>query len=592
MVETVIGALERAVNRWGSVPAFKEKRDGQWHATSWWTYGELLDRTARGLIALGLEPGKGVSIIGYNRPEWFLADIGAILAGGIPAGIYTTCSADQCQYVAHHSEAQVAVVENAEQLAKLTQVREQLPHLKAIVVMEGPGDAEDESVYAWQEMLDAGAEVSDEALHQRKAAQQPDDVCTLIYTSGTTGPPKAVMMTHRNFIWTARTLHDHVGGLAAGDAGVSYLPLSHVAEQLLALHLPMTFGGTVYFERVLERLGDTLREARPAVFLGVPRVWEKIQAKIVAGAAKSSPLKRKIGLWAKGVGLAAGYAEQRRGSKPLLYLLADKLVFSKVKLLLGLDRCQMAVTSTAPIARDTLEFFLSLGIPICEVYGMSECTGPATLCTPARYRTGKAGYALPGAEIKIAEDGEICIRGPHVFKGYYKDEAATAEALDEEGWLRSGDIGTLDAEGFLQVTGRKKELIITAGGKNISPTLIEGLLKALPVIAQAVVIGDRRKFISALVTLDAERVVAEARGAGISGVVDVASAAANTAFQAHVMGLVSQACESLSRAEAVKKIAILPGELTEQGGELTPTLKLKRRVIHDKYAGRIDSIYA
>jgi long-subunit acyl-CoA synthetase (AMP-forming) len=354
----------------------------------------------------------------------------------------------------------------------------------------------------------------------------------------------------------------------------------------------MTFGGCVYFERTIENLGETLRAARPAVFLGVPRVWEKIQAKIVAGAASSSALKKKIGAWARRVGLAAGYAEQQGRARPLAYGLADRLVFRKVRALLGLDRCRIAVSSTAPIGISTLEFFLSLGIPICEVYGMSECTGPATLSIPTRYRTGKAGYAIPGTELRIAEDGEVCIRGPHVFKGYFKNEAATAEALDADGWLRSGDIGNLDRDGFLQITDRKKELIITAGGKNIAPTLIESALKSVPVIAQAVAIGDRRKFVSALVTLNAERVAVEARAAGIAGVTDPESAAGSAPFQAHLMKLVADACSALSRVEAVKKITILPRELSEEGGELTPTLKLKRRVIHEKYAAEIEAMYS
>ncbi|MBW2534120.1 MAG: AMP-binding protein, partial [Deltaproteobacteria bacterium] len=373
---------------------------------------------------------------------------------------------------------------------------------------------------------------------------------------------------------------------------VSYLPLSHIAEQMLTVHMPMAIGGTVYFERVLDNLGETLREARPAIFLGVPRVWEKIQAKIMAVGAKNRGLKKRISAWARGVGLAGGLAEQRGRSRPLLYGLADRLVYSKVRATLGLDRCKVALSSTAPISRDTLEFFLSLGIRICEIYGMSECTGPASISKPERYRTGKAGYAIPGTELRIADDGEIYIRGPHVFRGYLNDEHATAETLDADGWLQSGDIGTLDAEGFLQVTDRKKELIITAGGKNIAPAVVESALKTVPVIAQAVVIGDRRRFLSALLTLDPERVQAEARAAGISGVTDLRSAAESAAFKAHITQLVAQACAALSRAETVRKVTILPHELTEQGGELTPTLKVKRRVVHDKYAEQIEAMYA
>lgn len=590
MPETVVEVFERTVREWGTYPAYHDRQGGAWRSTSWREYGELAHRVARGFIALGLESGKGVAIIGSNRPGWLLADVGAILAGGVPAGIYTTSSAEQCKYIAGHCDAQIVVVEDADQLAKLKKVRGELPELCAIVMMEGRDP--DEGVLSWDELLAAAETVSPDELERRAAAQKPEDVATLIYTSGTTGPPKAVMVTHHNITWTARTSVEHVGEVVAGDALVSYLPLSHIAEQMLTIHLPMVCGCCVYFERVLDNLGETLREARPSIFLGVPRVWEKIQAKIMAAGAQNSGLKKRIAAWARGVGLAGGLAEQRGARRPLLYGLADRLVFSKVRATLGLDRCKVALSSTAPISRSTLEFFLSLGVVICEIYGMSECTAPATLCTPRRYRTGKAGYAIPGTEIRIAGDGEICIRGPHVFKGYFKDEAATAECLDADGWLLSGDIGTLDDEGFLQVTDRKKELIITAGGKNVAPAVIEGLIKTVPVIAQAVVIGDQRKFLSALITLDPERVVAEARAAGIADVTDVASAARSTPFNAHVLKQVVQACSVLSRVETVRKITILPIELTEQGGELTPTLKVKRRVVHEKYAAQIEAMYA
>ncbi len=484
----------------------------------------------------------------------------------------------------------MAVVEDAGQLQKFLRVRDRLPALRAIVLMEG--ESGEAGVHSWAQLLAAAEGVSAEALAQREAAQKPDDVCALIYTSGTTGPPKAVMMTHHNFTWTAKAVTDHIPEFAPGGTMVSYLPLSHVAEQLLSLHLPMAFGGCAYFERSMENLGETLRAARPVGFLGVPRVWEKIQAKIVAAAAQNTGLKRRIGRWARGVGLRGGYAEQRGEARPLLYGLAERLVFAKVRAQLGLDRCAIAVSSTAPISLDTLEFFLSLGIPICEVYGMSECTGPATLCSRRRYRTGKAGFAIAGTELRIAEDGEVCMRGPHVFPGYFKNEEATAEALDADGWLHSGDIGELDADGFLKITDRKKELIITAGGKNISPALIEGALRGVPVISQAVALGDRRKFISALVTLDPERVALEAQAAGVAGVTDAASAAASEAFTAHLLGQVTAACSVLSRAETVRKITILPRELSEEHDELTPTLKLKRRVIHERYGDQIEAMYS
>jgi long-subunit acyl-CoA synthetase (AMP-forming) len=333
-----------------------------------------------------------------------------------------------------------------------------------------------------------------------------------------------------------------------------------------------------------------LREVRPHHFLAVPRVWEKMQAKMEAVGAKNPPLKKKIAAWARGLGLAGGYASQFGGSRPMLYPLADKLVFSKVKGTLGLDRAKTLITGAAPISKRTLEFFLSLGLPICEMYGMSECTAITTISTPARYRTGKAGFVLPGAEVRVAEDGEICMRGPHIFKGYYKDPAATADALDADGWLHSGDIGEIDADGFVQITDRKKELIITAGGENIAPAYVEGQLKAIPFINQAVVIGDQRRYLSVLLTLDPEKVPSIATLAG-SPARTPEEAAECEKFTAHLQREIDAVNQRLARVQTVKKFAILPGELSVDGGELTPTMKVKRKVVSQKYASVIERLY-
>jgi long-subunit acyl-CoA synthetase (AMP-forming) len=346
-------------------------------------------------------------------------------------------------------------------------------------------------VCSWDALDGLAGQVPEEKLEERIAAQKPGDLCELIYTSGTTADPKGVMLSHENLTWTASTAAKAVMARSS-DRLISYLPLSHIAEQLVSLHMPMTVGACSWFAESLEKLGDDLREVKPTLFVAVPRVWEKIQAKMVAAGAQNSKVKKMIASWARKQGLAGGYADQRGAAKPMLYGLADRLVFSKVRDKLGFDCVRMVGTTAAPISRETLEFFLSLGIPIYEIYGMSECTGPTTLSLPHRYRTGSAGPALAGTEVKIAEDGEVCMRGPHVFKGYYKNEAATRETLDEEGWLHSGDIGRIDEDGFLYITDRKKELIITAGGENIAPQMIEGKLRAMKVIGQAVVIGDRR----------------------------------------------------------------------------------------------------
>lgn len=584
---TVMQVMEETATKHGDKPALRHKKGGTWHTTTWSEYRAQVRTAAKALIELGLQPGKGVAIIGFNCPQWAVGDIAAIYAGGCPAGIYTTNSAEQCKYIAGHSDAQVVIVENREQLAKFKEVRKDLPELKAIVMMYG--DDSDADVYSWPEFLELGKKVSDEVLQKRIDAQKPDDVCTYIYTSGTTGDPKAVMISHDNITWTSRSALDMLG-TQEGDRVVSYLPFSHIAEQVVSLHGPMAAGMCTAFAESMEKLGDNLKEIRPTMFLGVPRVWEKIQAKMAAIGAKNTGIKKKISAWARGQGLAGGYAEQKGEGKPLLYGLAEKLVFSKVRDALGLDQCRICVTSAAPISKSTLEFFLSLGVPIMEVYGMSECTGPATISLPNKYKTGSVGKIMAGTELKIAPDGEICMRGRHVFKGYFKNEAATKETIDEEGWLHSGDIGEFDADGFLRITDRKKDLLITAGGENIAPQVLEGRLKAIGALSQAVVIGDRQKFLAALVTLDETRLEDTLREAG-SSAKTMADAAKDPKVEAWLMAQVEEINKTLARVQTIKRIKVLPAELSIEGGELTPTMKIKRKVVNQKYASDIAAFY-
>jgi len=584
---TVMDVMEETAVKYGDKPALRHKQNGTWRTTTWGEYRNHVRAAAKSMIKLGLEPGKGVSIIGFNCPQWVISDLAAIYAGASPAGIYTTSSADQCKYVAGHSDSQIVVVENREQLAKFKEVRSQLPQLRAIVMMFG--DDEDKDVYSWTQFLDLGKDLGDDVLQKRIDAQKADDVCTYIYTSGTTGDPKAVMISHDNLTWTAKKGLEVLGS-QEGDRMISYLPLSHIAEQVISLHGPMVAGACVSFAESLEKLGDNLREIRPTLFLGVPRVWEKIQSKIVAVASKNTGLKKKIGAWARGQGLAGGYADQKGETKPLLYGLADKLVFSKVRDTLGLDQCRICVTSAAPISKSTLEFFLSLGIPIMEVYGMSECTGPATMSLPNKYKTGYVGRTMEGTELKIAEDGEICMRGRHVFKGYFKNEAATKETVDSEGWLHSGDIGEFDADGFLKITDRKKDLLITAGGENIAPQVLEGKLKGIPAIAQAVVVGDRQKHLAALVTLDETKLDDVLRQSG-SPAKSMSEAASCAKVESWLLGQVEEINKTLARVQTIKKIKVLPVDLTIEGGELTPTMKVKRKVVNQKYAKEIAAFY-
>ncbi len=587
MKATVMEVFEKTAEEHAKRPALKVKRGGKWVTTTWADYNKQVRAAAKSMIKLGLEPGKGVSIIGFNCPQWVIADLAAIYAGACPAGIYTTNSPDQCRYIAEHAEAQIAVVEDADQLAKFLEIRDKLPDLKAIVMMEG--DHEDEGVYSWERFLAHGEDLDDAKLAERIDGQSPDDVCTYIYTSGTTGDPKAVMITHDNITWTALALADE-HDTTDSDRIISYLPLSHIAEQIVSLHAPIIKGATVHFAESIDKLGDNLREVRPTIFLAVPRVWEKIQAKIQAAAANNSGLKKRIGAWARGVGLRAGYAVQEDKPLPLFYGLANKLVFSKVRDVLGLDQARLCVTSAAPISKSTLEFFLSLDIPIMEVYGMSECTGPATISKSGQHRTGWVGHKLNGTEVKIAQDGEICMRGRHVFKGYFKNEAATAEAIDDEGWLHSGDVGEIEA-GFLRITDRKKDLIITAGGENIAPQVIEGKLKSIPAVSQAVVVGDRKKHLSALLTIDETKLDQALSDAG-SSAKSMVEAADDDKIHKWLMKQVEEVNKDLARVQTIKKIKVLPADLSIEGGELTPTMKVKRKIVNKKYAEDIEAFYA
>eukprot|EP00161_Ancyromonas_sigmoides_P011097 TRINITY_DN279_c1_g1_i9.p1 TRINITY_DN279_c1_g1~~TRINITY_DN279_c1_g1_i9.p1 ORF type:complete len:820 (-),score=470.30 TRINITY_DN279_c1_g1_i9:204-2639(-) len=486
---TVMNVFDDAAARYPDKVALREKRDGAttWTELTYKEYHAQVLRMARALVKIGVRAHSGVAILGFNSFEWFIADLAAIYAGAMAAGIYTTNGPEACHYIVEHCDAEVCFVQNEAQLKKILEVRDRLPALKAIVVWQGelPADMDD-SVMTWEQMIALGDDESLEApLTERIAAQEPGHCCTLIYTSGTTGNPKAVMITHDNVTWTARTT-SNVLEIDNDSQIISYLPLSHIAAQMVDIHAPLVSCGTVSFARpdaLKGTLGDTLKEVRPTVFLGVPRVWEKIGDKMKAIGAKTTGLKKTISTWAKKKGLEGGYADQQGKSKGMMFGLANSLVFSKVKAGLGLDRCKIQCTAAAPISVETLEYFLQLNIPIYEVYGMSECTGPQTVSYPKNYKTGSCGKSLTGTRLELADkdaegNGEICFRGRHIFAGYLKNPEATGQTIDGNGFLHSGDVGALDGGGFLKITGRIKELIITAGGENVPPVLIENSIKA------------------------------------------------------------------------------------------------------------------
>jgi len=581
--------LAQAERRPGS-PAYFEKVDGEYRPTSWSEYADQIRRAGRALIASGFRAGQHAAILGFNRPEWVILDVACMAVGGAPAGIYATSSPEEVAYIAGHAEIPLILVENKAQLDKVLAVRNELPHLKWIVTMRDALSFDDAQVLSWDEFLAMGDGATDADFQGRLDALQPEGLATLIYTSGTTGPPKAVMLTHSNLTWTSDKARGVLPDLSPDDRTISYLPLSHIAEQMFTIHIQISIGWTVYYAESIEALADNLKEVQPTVFFAVPRVWEKFHAGIVAKLSETTGVKAKIGSWAQGVGRKAVHLRNAGKSLPpglaLKYRLADRLVFHKVTTAIGLDRCRAAVSGAAPISEELLEFFAGFGLVVLEVYGQSEGTGPTTFNKPGETKFGSVGPAYPGCEVVLAEDGEVLLRGGNVFAGYYKNPGATADTV-RDGWLYSGDVGVFDDDGFLTITGRKKDIIITAGGKNIAPSDIETHLKDDMLISEAVLIGDRRRFVSALITLDPAAADAYAEEQGISGPLHKSEE-----MMSRIQETVDRVNAKYAQAAQVRKFAILPREFSIDGGELTGTLKVRRNVVAEHFADEIETLYS
>ncbi|XP_030048667.1 long-chain-fatty-acid--CoA ligase ACSBG2 isoform X3 [Microcaecilia unicolor] len=613
---TVHQLFQQTLQRYSNKPALAVKRDGQWKTITFLQYYQNCRAAAKGFLKLGLERFNGVAILGFNCPEWFFADIGAIMAGGIPAGIYTTSSPEACQYVAENCTANILVVENHQQLTKILQVQSKLPHLKAIIQYSGDLKEKRPNLYTWEEFIQLGSDVLDSWLDEIIVSQKANQCCTLIYTSGTTGNPKGVMLSHDNVTWTMRTAGNMVD-LEEDEVVVSYLPLSHIAAQAYDIWLTMAFGGTTYFaepDALKGSLITTLQEVRPTVFLGVPRVWEKIQEKLKILDATSSIIKRKTTARARDIGLRVNYNRMNgNNSVPCGYTLAHYLVLKKIQAVVGLDRCHTCSTGAAPISKDTLEYFMSINLPLYELYGMSESSGPHTLSTRNSFSISSCGKKLLGCRIRIDKsdkdgNGEICYWGRNVFMGYLSMKEKTLEALDEEGWLHSGDIGKLDQHGFLYITGRIKELIITSGGENIPPIPIENSVKEeVPIISNAMLIGDQRRFLSMLITLKCnvdpktgapqDDLTLEAiqfcqtLGSGATRVSEVISSKDPAIYKAIQEGIERVNETARSNAQRVQKWTILDKDFSILGGEIGPTMKLRRPVVLQIYQDKIDAFY-
>ncbi|XP_065943719.1 long-chain-fatty-acid--CoA ligase ACSBG2 isoform X1 [Magallana gigas] len=613
---TVPSMFYQTVQRVPNHPAIAVKRGGVWIQWTYQQYFSDTQKAAKALIKLGLEPLHGVGILGFNSPEWFIANNGAIFAGGFTVGIYSTNNADACKYVALNSQCNVIVVENNQQLKKILQVWDDLPDLKAVVQYTGEVAEKRDNVYSWKEFMELSSQVSDDALQHRLSLLAPNKACCLIYTSGTTGNPKGVMLSHDNLCWTAGKGVENAALLYASEVQLSFLPLSHIAGSLTDIYGAMACAATVYFaqpDALRGSLLGTLKEVRPTVFVGVPRVWEKMVEGIKHKSREFGFFKKKIGAWAKSVGYRTTIAEMNHEPVPGAFKIAN-IMLKNAKGELGFDRCRIFMSGAAPIMKETIEFFYGLHIPLMEVYGMSECSGPHTVCSLDRFRTSSVGTEIPGVQTKLADkdeegNGEVRMYGRHVFMGYLDEEEKTKETFDEELYLMSGDIGKKDKDGFLFITGRKKELIITAGGENIAPVPIEDTVKeCLPCVSNCILIGDKRKFLSMLITLKVDVNMdtleptdnltavtvdwVKAQGSGATKVSDILDHKDAIVLKAIQKGIDKANERAISRAQKIQKWSILPRDFSIPGGELGPTMKLRRPIVHKMYAKTIDAFYA
>ncbi|OMJ90540.1 hypothetical protein SteCoe_7131 [Stentor coeruleus] len=614
-------ALKTHANR-GAL-RYKKEGKGQWIAWTYLQYYNDSKKFAASLIALNIKAFSTTNIIGFNSPQWVIGFNGTIFAGCIPVGTYTTNNVEACEYIAGHSEAQLILVQNEVQLKKYLKLWPSYPKIKAIVVY-WPGK-ELESlrknlpIYTWDEFMKMHSPKDLAEVDIRIGNIRPTQVATIVYTSGTTGPPKGVLLSHDNCTWTFKTIIDSSQLLGDDERTVSYLPLSHSAAQQLDIFAAIISKADVYFadEKALQgSLVNTMKEARPTFFFGVPRVFEKMEEKIRAIGANRSGWQKSVADWAKRVGFENSLNQVHGRPTTFSYSIVKRLVFDKIKEGLGLDQCKIIAVGAAPISKACLEYFLSLNVILMNVYGMSESSAPETLNILNKCNIYSAGCAIEGTDLVIkspngqilprGEQGEICFRGRNKFMGYYKNDAATKETIDLEGFIHSGDKGYLDEKGFLYITGRYKELIITAGGENIPPILIEDAVKEkCSIISNAFLIGDARKYLSMLISFKSKptadgnftneltlEVVEKLSQMGAK-VTTTEEAASNQIVMKYIQGIIDYVNkQSTSRAQEIKKFKFIIQDFSIAGGELTPTLKVKRKVVLDKYKALIEKMYA
>ncbi len=596
-LETVPQAFKRAVATHGDRVAMRHKELGLWHDISWMHYYHRVRQVSAALISMGLKKGECVSIIGDNCPEWIFASMGVQCIGGVATGIYVTNAWPQVEYVVKNSDSVFLFVENEEQLDKWLRFREKVPALKKVIVWdtEGLRNFKDPMVMTFKELIEIGQKVDEnqpELFDTYSIEILGDDIAVLIYTSGTTGQPKGAMLTHDNCAWMGKAITSN-NPMYDTDEVMSFLPLCHIFEQLFSILGHITVGYTVNFVEGLDTVTDNMKEISPTVGHAVPRIWEKYYSAVRIRMSDATWFKRLVFNLAYKIGKKRAAFTMNSRTVPeywqLLFSLAHLLVLRKLKERLGFDRIRVAYSGAAPIAPDVLRFFQSIGVNLIEGYGQTEGTGVTCLSPVGRVKFGTVGPALKGAEIKIAQDGEILVKSPGVFKGYFKNPDATKETIIN-GWLHTGDVGKIDDEGYLQITDRKKDIIVTAGGKNITPQYIENKLKASIYINDAIVIGDRRKYLSALIMIDEDNVIKYAQDNKVQF-----STYKDLTREPRIIKLiqdqVNQVNETLARVENIRKFTILPKKLYEEDGEVTPTMKVKRQIVNKAFSDLIEAMY-
>jgi len=593
---TMLSRIEGLAKSKGGEDAIHDRNaDGDWVHTTWAEYWDSIRRVGKGLMSLGLQPEDCVAIVGANRRDWVICQHGINAVQGIPAPLYTTLLPEQMAYIISNAQSKIVICDDQTQLDKYISIAKGDSTIEHIVTMDDLASS-DPRVITLAALMEKGDSVSDAELDARLGAVKMDDVALLIYTSGTTGLPKGAMLTHNGIDLIAKAVAEVFPSLLETKTRtVSYLPLCHAAEQGMTNFAGLMVEAETYYCSDLTLIKDYLVEVHPTIFLAVPRVWEKFEAALRGKLAESTGIKAKLASWARATELAAFKQEAATGRPVSSFSrnLANKLVISKIKEALGLDELQVALSGAAPISVSTLEFFASIGLPIHEGYGMTETTAFASVQPYGKLRFGTIGKPLPGVEAKIADDGEILLKGINMVKGYLRLPEKTAELYSGDEWMHTGDLGAIDQDGYISITGRKKDLIITAGGKNVAPAEMEGYLQAIPGVGQAVVVGDRQPYLSALIVLDPEALPELEVASQISGLSDVATAARNADVKRYIEAEMQEVCNSkVARYQTIKKIQILPAVFSVDGGELTPTLKVKRNIVNEKYASEIANFYA